>query len=150
MIIDQNKFTGQYRSFNVPGSGHQDLHVKFGKMDIEGPSGKYVLIMSNCNVEGRDLMASGKYVWKSDHGYLPGDLFGEMYFYVAMTILYASLFIWYGIRMKLHEESRIPIQNYIQVTIGIGFTEVFFKAGDYWVWNEDGVRFWFAMYTGKI
>jgi len=28
--------------------------------------------------------------------------------------------------------------------------EVFFKGGDYWVWNEDGTRFWFAMYTGVI
>jgi len=148
LIIDQEKFTGQYRSLTIPGSGHQDLQMKFGKMDVKEPSGKYVLLMSNCNVEGRDLEASGKYVWMSDHGYLPGDLFGEMYFYVALTIGYAILFAWYGFSMKKHEESRIPIQNYVIICIGIGFAEVFFRAGDYWVWNEDGSRFWFAMYTG--
>lgn len=150
MIIDKTKFTGQYRTIVVPGSGHQELHAKFGKMNVNGPTGKYVLVMSNCNVEGRDLNASGQYVWMSDHGYLPGDLFGEMYFYIIMTTLYAFLFAWYGLNMKMHEESRIPIQNYIALTIGIGFAEVFFRAGDYWIWNEDGLRFWFAMYTGIL
>ena len=119
-------------------------------MEIQEPSGKYILIMSNCNVEGRDVNASGKYVWMSDHGYLPGDLFGELYFYILVTILYALLFTSYGVAMKRYEESRIPIQNYVILTIGMGFAEVFFRAGDYWVWNEDGVRFWFAMYTGNF
>lgn len=86
----------------------------------------------------------------SDHGYLPGDLFGEMYFNMGMSVLYLALFFFYLLMMKLYKDSAIPIQNYILLTIGIGFFEVFFKAGDYWVWNEDGTRFWFAMYSGLI
>ena len=35
-------------------------------------------------------------------------------------------------------------------TIGIGLLEIFFKAGDLWVWNVDGDRFWFSLYTGVI
>ena len=65
MIIDQEKFTGQYRSLTIPATGHQDLQMKLGKMDVKGPSGKYILIMANCDVSGRDVEASGKYIWMS-------------------------------------------------------------------------------------
>ena len=52
--------------------------------------------------------------------------------------------------MSIHGDEVIPIQKWIVVTIGIGLLEVFFKAGDLWVWNVDGDRFWFSMYTGVI
>jgi len=151
MILDRKKLAesnGQYRFVKVPPSGHQRLSSPDPRLDITGPTGKYVLAISNCNEYARDLDVTGKYIWMSEHGYLPGDFFGEMYFFISLTVLYAILFVWYGVTMKIHENSRIPIQNYILSTIGIGFAEVFFRAGDYWVWNEDGKRFWFALYTG--
>lgn len=150
LILNNTKFRGLYRSIAIPPTGDQVSHVKFGKMAVEGESGKYVMLVSNCNPEGRNMYVSGKYVWKSQHGYLPGDLFGEMYFNFSLTVIYTVLFIVYLVYMKIHKDSRIPIQNYILLTIGIGFFEVFFKAGDYWVWNIDGTRFWFALYTGLL
>ena len=148
IIIDQEKFKGEYRMLSIPPSGHHDLHVKPGRLNVKGPTGKYVLVMSNCNAGGRDVEAHGEYTWMSEHGYLPGDLFGEMNFYFVLTLAYALLFVAYGYKMKVHEDSRIPIQNYILMTIGIGLAEIFFKASDYWVWNEDGKRFWLSLYSG--
>ena len=114
-------------------------------------TGKYVLVVSNCNdIIGRNLTVSGDYIWKSVHGYLPGNLFGEMYFFSALTIFYAILLAWYGIKMSIHRDEIIPIQKWMVGTIGIGLLEVFFKAGDLWVWNVDGERFWFSLYTGVI
>eukprot|EP00546_Thalassionema_frauenfeldii_P001963 CAMPEP_0178933814 /NCGR_PEP_ID=MMETSP0786-20121207/23502_1 /TAXON_ID=186022 /ORGANISM="Thalassionema frauenfeldii, Strain CCMP 1798" /LENGTH=287 /DNA_ID=CAMNT_0020611499 /DNA_START=493 /DNA_END=1356 /DNA_ORIENTATION=+ len=52
--------------------------------------------------------------------------------------------------MKMHEDSYIPIQRWIMGTILMGLLETFFRSGDYWVWNEDGSRFWFALYTGVL
>jgi hypothetical protein len=49
---------------------------------------------ANCDEAGRDIFVSGVSVWKSRHGYLPGELFGFMYFYVAATVVYFIMLIW--------------------------------------------------------
>merc|ERR1712048_176366 len=119
-----------------------------GQLDEPDFSGKYILVISNCNPHGRNMTVEGNYVWKSKGGYLPGDMFGIMYFLFFLTVVYGVLFTWYSISMKVHQESTIPIQNWILGTISLGLLESFFKAGDYWVWNEEGTHFLFAMYTG--
>lgn len=162
LIIDSARFDGVHRMFAVPPSGdwnykppQAQFHLKTrGRKHSEQNRtkfGKYVLIISNCNdVVGRNVTVSGEYVWKSAHGYLPGNLFGEMHFFFVLTILYVILFLWYGSMMAKHSEASIPIQKWMFCTIGVGLLEVFFKAGDLWVWNEDGVRFWFSLYTGVL
>lgn len=150
LALNRTAFTGQYRSITIDTSGKaQSSSVPFGKLE-QGKTGTYVLVIANCNPNGRNMTVQGKYVLMSDHGYLPGDLFGAMYFFYALIVCYGVLFMWYGVSMKCNEDSIIPIQQWILTTIGIGFMEVFFKAGDYWVWNEDGTRFWFAMYIGLL
>lgn len=52
--------------------------------------------------------------------------------------------------MHVLSDFTIPIQKWILVTLLMGFIEVFFKVGDYWIWNEDGVRHSLAMYVGII
>ena len=155
LIVDPDKFQGHHTFLGVPPSGEWTRQVKQGMFDLkedEGKgTGKYVMVVANCNdMIGRNLTVSGEYAWKSVHGYLPGNLFGEMYFFSFLTICYLLLIAWYGCSMSIHGDEVIPIQKWIVVTIGIGLLEVFFKAGDLWVWNVDGDRFWFSMYTGVI
>lgn len=176
LIVDPDKFTGHHAFLGVPPSGEWKRSVKFGMFDLkdgsgsgdedgdedgeggtwvsggeDGTTGKYVLVVANCNDEmGRNLTVSGDYVWKSTHGYLPGNLFGEMYFFSALTALYLVLAVWYGIKMSIHRDEVIPIQKWMVGTILIGLLEVFFKSGDLWVWNVDGYRFWFSLYTGVV
>jgi hypothetical protein len=126
-----------------------ETSVKYGKIEVPKESGKYVLVIANCKDGGRDVHASGTYTWASKHGYLPGELFGEMYFLVFLTLVYLAIFCWYGCSMKYYEDEIIPIQRWILVTILMGLIETFFRTGDFFVWNEDGTRFWFAMYTGE-
>jgi hypothetical protein len=73
-----------------------------------------------------------------------------MYFFAAITVIYFILFLWYGGSMQCYSESRIEVQSWIILAIGLGFLETFFKTGDYFVWNEDGTRVWYAMYVGKF
>ena len=138
----------------VPSSGEWKRKVQDGMFSLNndaGASGKYVLVMANCNdVQGRNLTVSGQYTWSSVHGYLPGNLFGEMYFFFLVFACYAALFAFYAIKMRIYQDAIIPIQKWVLATIGIGLLEVFFKAGDLWVWNVDGDRFWFSLYTGVI
>ena len=154
LIVNSEKFSGQHKFLMVPSSGEWKRKVQDGMFALKneaGSSGKYVLVMANCNdVQGRNLTVSGQYTWSSVHGYLPGNLFGEMYFFFVILGCYAVLFAFYAIKMKMYQEAIIPIQKWVLATIGIGFLEIFFKAGDLWVWNVDGDRFWFSLYTGVI
>jgi len=149
LIVNHTIFQGQIRSMTVPTEIGKKINLKTTKLEEE-VTGKYVIVFSNCNPEGRNLTVSGNYALMSEHGYLPGNLFGELYYFVFLSIVYLLLFLWYGISMKFYQDSIIPIQRWILTTIAIGFLECFFKAGDLWVWNVDGVRFWFAMYTGVL
>ena len=155
LIVDPNKFKGEHRFLGVPPNGQWSRKVKSGMFDLkdekEKGTGKYVMVMANCNeMMGRNVTVSGRYVWKSSHGYLPGNLFGEMYFFSALTIFYMILFIWYALKMSIYRDEILPIHKWMAVTIGIGLLEVFFKGGDLFVWNVDGDRFWFSLYVGVI
>lgn len=153
LIVDPNKFSGQHRFLGVPASGEWQRSIRDGMMSLDDKqgAGKYVLVIANCNdVTGRNLTVSGEYVIRSDHGYLPGNLFREMYFFSALVVIYAVLLAWYGLKMSLHRDEIITIQKWVVTTIGIGLFEVFFKGGDLWVWNTDGERFWFSLYTGVV
>jgi hypothetical protein len=48
----------------------------------------------------------------------------------------------------MNEESRIPIEKWILMTIVLGLLEMFFRTGDYMIWNEDGYRQDLTMYLG--
>jgi hypothetical protein len=96
------------------------------------------------------VIVKGHTVWKSHHGYLPGDKFGLMYFYGIFFLVYLVILVWYGVSMKMYEDANIPIQSWIFATTSMGTLELFFLAGDLFVWNEDGTRFWLAYYVGKL
>jgi Lung seven transmembrane receptor len=139
----------QHRLVNVPAEGDYTNHLKYGKFEETQDSGKYIVVFANCNEEGRAVIVQGHTVWKSLHGYLPGDKFGLMYFYGFLFLTYFVILVWYGVSMKMFEDANIPIQSWIFATISMGTLELFFLAGDLFVWNEDGTRFWVAYYVGK-
>mmetsp|Transcript_24448 Transcript_24448/g.57962 ORF Transcript_24448/g.57962 Transcript_24448/m.57962 type:complete len:346 (+) Transcript_24448:101-1138(+) len=147
-LILQDSFEGKHRSVNVPATGEYSDHLSSGPFKIKDQSGKFIVVFANCNDNGRPIMIQGKTVWKSNHGYLPGDLFGLMYFYAILFLVYLAVLIWYGVLMKMYEEESIELQSWIWGTISIGTLELFFRAGDLFVWNEDGSRFWIAFYLG--
>lgn len=154
-LIINHQFQGEHVVLPVPALGKWEKRVTSGYFDLKKTgdqgTGKYIMLVANCNEKkGRNLTVSGQYVWKSVHGYLPGNLFGEMHFFSLLVILYVILIAWYGLKMSIHGDAIILIQKCILATIGIGLLEAFFKAGDLWVWNVDGDRFWFTLYTGVI
>ena len=64
LIVDPDKFQGQHKFLPVPPSGVWSRNVKFGGFDLkegEGTSGKYVLVVTNCNdLMGRNLTVTGQ------------------------------------------------------------------------------------------
>ncbi len=148
LIIDKKKFTGQHRFLNVPINGIWQGSVKYGKLEVAKDSGRYIMILANCNDEGRDVNVSGEYIWKSRPGFLPGELFQEMYFCLALTLVYVGVMLWYGLSMRHYSDATIPIQKWVLGTIVLGWLELFFRTGDYFVWNEYGKRVWSFAYMG--
>jgi hypothetical protein len=149
LIMDAQNFAGKHRLVNIPATGDYDNNLKYGRFEQKAENGKYIVVFANCNDEGRPVIVEGHTVWKSDHGYLPGDLFGLMYFFALMFFIYFGMLLWYGTAMKMYEEANIPIQSWIFGTICMGCLELFFRTGDLFVWNEDGTRFWVAFYVGE-
>jgi hypothetical protein len=149
LIMNAETFKGKHRLVNIPAIGEYSNHLKYGRFEETQENGQFVVVFANCNTEGRPIIIEGQTVWKSLHGYLPGDLFGLMYFYSILFLVYFVLLGWYGIAMKMYEDANIPIQSWIFGTICMGTLEVFFRSGDLFVWNEDGTRFWVAYYVGK-
>lgn len=86
LILNSATFQGQHRFIPIPRTGKTEATVKYGKLEVPKDTGKHVLVIANCNDEGRDVYASGTYTWVSKHGYLPGEIFGEMYFLAFLTI----------------------------------------------------------------
>mmetsp|Transcript_17940 Transcript_17940/g.19719 ORF Transcript_17940/g.19719 Transcript_17940/m.19719 type:complete len:565 (+) Transcript_17940:178-1872(+) len=150
LIMNAESFAGKHRLINVPANGEYSNYLKYGRFEETEESGKYVVVFANCNDEGRRVIVEGHTEWKSKHGYLPGDLFGLMYFYAILFLVYFAILLWYGVTMKMFEDANISIQGWIFGTVCMGTLEVFFRSGDLFVWNEDGSRFWVVFYVGII
>ena len=148
-LIITEKFSGYRRVVSYPRSGEFITSLKQGRFE-ETESGTYILIMANCNDFGRDILALGSMEWRSEHGYLPGDLVGLMYFYVGLATVYLVMTLWYGCGMRVYQDSAIPIQKYILASMVLGLLELLFRALDLWVWNLRGIRSYGIVYTGEF
>ena len=149
LMIDGSKFKGNHRFVTVPNEGPMSKQIRYGKME-EKDSGTYVVIYANCDEQGREIYVTGESVWKSKHGYLPGELFGFMFFYTLITLMYFALLVFYGVAMYVNEESRIEIEKWIFLAICLGLLEMIFRTGDYYVWNADGYRSDFIIWVGVL
>jgi Lung seven transmembrane receptor len=149
LLIDDTLFTGNHREVTIPDEGEVTETIKYGKME-ETQSGTYVVLFANCNQHGREIYVNGETVWKSKHGYLPGELYGFMYFYVIVTVVYFALWTMYGYAMKINAAYRIEIEKWIMLAISLGLLEMIFRSLDYFIWNIHGYRSTFIIWIGVL
>lgn len=150
LIIDSEKYGGEHRPLLVPQTGEFSSGVNLPIMPTTQGTGKYTLAIANCNDFGRDMYISGKYIWKSKGGYLPGDLFDEFHFFIVFMVGYFVLFLWYGKSMRNNIDATIDIQKWILGTVILGLVELIFKTMDYFVWNLGGTRNGIILYTCEL
>jgi len=146
LIVDHSIFNGQHRVIDVPSMPLQDFSLDDPKFDVQ-VSGDYVMVIANCNDDGLSIVTLGSMEWKSVGGFLPGDIFGLMFFYAGMAAIYFVLMLWYYFGMKMYQEDAIPIQKYILATMVLGFLEVSFLGIDLLIWNITGLRSPVVAYT---
>lgn len=150
-LILNNNFNGTHRYVTMPADGGEDAddeqQIKWGEIE-ELQSGQYIVILANCNNNyGRYVKVTGETVWKSKHGYLPGELFGFMYFYRFIVAVYIGAFFAYMCAMRRNVESRIDIEKWIFGTIIMGLSEMVVRTVDYAYWNWFGNRLVAAVYA---
>lgn len=146
-LIVTSSFNGLQRSISVPKEGPVRKVLKSPVFDFDR-TGRYVVVFANCNEKGRGIMVKGSAVWASEHGYLPGELFGFMYFYTVLLVIYVLLLVWYLCLMRINRDARIPIEKWILLTIVMGTLELAFRTADYFDWNVDGVRSEWLTFAG--
>lgn len=147
LMIDSNVFQGEHRTIEVPTDPDQEFYLEKPMFEVE-VTGDYVLILANCDDYGMDVFSLGSMEWKSVKGFLPGEMFGLMFFYIAMTIVYLLLVLWYWCGMKMYQDAAIPIQKFILATMLLGLLEFFFRATDLGIWNIDGLRSMGIIWSG--
>lgn len=149
LIVSPDKFRGVRHWIDVPRTGSMTKKLK-DDFFLFNETGRYVVVFANCDATGRQVTVSGKAVWKSSHGYLPGELYGFLYFYLVLLALYALLFLWYYCLMRANVQSRIPIEKWILLTIVMGLVEMVFLVSDDLDWNRDGNHNEFLRYAGIL
>jgi Lung seven transmembrane receptor len=149
LLLVDGKFKGNHREIVIPREGVVTKQMKYGKME-EKESGSYVVLFANCNAYGREVLVKGESVWKSVHGYLPGELYGFMFFYISLTVVYLVLWVWYGYAMKVNSAYRIEIEKWVMLAISLGLLEMIFRTLDYVQWNAEGYRSTFIIWVGVL
>jgi hypothetical protein len=149
LMINPDLFQGEHRTVEVPTEADQEFRLPNPTFEV-GVTGDYVMVLANCDDYGMDVFSLGSMEWKSVKGYLPGEMFGLMFFYAAMTVVYLVFVLWYWGGMRLYQDAAIPIQKFILTTISLGFLEFFFRAVDLGTWNMDGLRSMWIIWSGKL
>ena len=139
LIVDHSKFSGQHKTIDVPSEADQYLSLEEPMFEVD-VTGSYVVVLANCNDNGLDVLVSGTMEWKSVGGFLPGDMFGLMFFYAGLTVYYFVTLVWYGCGMKVFQGSAIPIQRFIVATMMLGVLEFLMRTMDLYIWNMEGER----------
>lgn len=86
-------------------------------------------------------------MWKSKHGFLPGELIYEYGFSILVTLIYIFLMVWYAYTMRKYRDSSIGIQIWILVTIFLGLVVMVLSVVDFTMWNLNGLRDYYVVYA---
>jgi hypothetical protein len=68
LIVNETIFKRTLRSLPIESTGKQDVYVTNSQIAVDEGSGNYVLVMANCNTEGRTVSVLVWYSWKSKGG----------------------------------------------------------------------------------
>jgi len=101
-------------------------------------SGIYILLMSNCDAASFPVKISGQIVSMDPYGYLPGDLFGNLPFYGALSCLYGLLGVVWLVYCAMYSEQLMALQLWITFVLALGMVETTTLFLHYLMWNHHG------------
>ncbi|PRQ20091.1 putative Lung seven transmembrane receptor [Rosa chinensis] len=103
-------------------------------------TGMYNLFFVACDPKLKELVMSGKTVWKSPDGYLPGRMAPLMKFYVYMALAYVLIgVIWLTQYVRFWKDI-LQLQHCITAVIALGLFEMILWYSDHVNFNNTGMR----------
>ncbi|KAJ4966651.1 hypothetical protein NE237_018500 [Protea cynaroides] len=103
-------------------------------------TGMYNLFFISCDPSLKELVISGKTLWKNPDGYLPGRMSPLMKFYQFMSVAYLILsVIWVSQYVRFWKDV-LQLQNYISIVIVLGLFEMTLWYFEYLNFNNTGIR----------
>uniref|UniRef100_A0A6B2L5J8 GOST seven transmembrane domain-containing protein n=1 Tax=Arcella intermedia TaxID=1963864 RepID=A0A6B2L5J8_9EUKA len=115
-------------------------------------TGQWYFVLANCGAEGDEvtLEIDGSVEFKNPFGYIGGESFGYIYIYWIFTALYVLVALWWGYATYKHNKDMVMVQHLIGFVIGISIFENLIWAGDYTIYNINGVVHPIANIFGAI
>ncbi|KAK7328243.1 hypothetical protein VNO77_22346 [Canavalia gladiata] len=128
VILDVH-FKGKYRTASLDS---KDISIR--------KTGMYNLFFVACDPKLKEMVMSGKTIWKNPDGYLPGRMAPLKKFYVFMTLAYACLsIIWFFQYVRFWDDV-LQLQHCITAVIALGLFEMLLWYFEYVNFNNTGTR----------
>jgi hypothetical protein len=123
---------------DVPDTG--DVAVLKHTVGIQ-KTGMHYLMYSNCKPASEDVLMTGHNAWLNSYGYLPGELYYNLPFFLVMAVLYTVVVLmWFGLICYYRSDGVLPVQYHIGVVAVLGLMEVVAWYIQYSSYNENGTR----------
>jgi hypothetical protein len=104
-------------------------------------TGMHYLMYSSCMVDAADVLMTGHNAWINPYGYLPGELYYNLPFCQAMTVVYVvACIVWTLLIIKHRGDGILPVQWYIGLVVLLGLVEVTLWTFTYNTYNDSGRR----------
>eukprot|EP00596_Hydrurales_sp_CCMP1899_P000534 CAMPEP_0119040878 /NCGR_PEP_ID=MMETSP1177-20130426/10928_1 /TAXON_ID=2985 /ORGANISM="Ochromonas sp, Strain CCMP1899" /LENGTH=530 /DNA_ID=CAMNT_0007006361 /DNA_START=43 /DNA_END=1635 /DNA_ORIENTATION=- len=101
-------------------------------------SGVYVLFMGICDPKSAPVSISGSINSLDPYGYLPADLFGNLPFYGALSIVYGVVGVIWLVYCIIYSDNLMAIQGWITTVLALGMIETAILFQHYLSWNDFG------------
>jgi len=103
-------------------------------------TGVHYLTFSSCNPTTGDVLIDGHNVWMNPYGYLPGEQYYNLPFFLAMIVLYIlAVAVWGGLLVFYREET-VRVHFHIGIVLVLALLEVILWYVYLQNFNTDGHR----------
>ncbi|KAL2342166.1 hypothetical protein Fmac_010106 [Flemingia macrophylla] len=103
-------------------------------------TGMYNLFFVACDPKLKNMVMSGKTIWKNPDGYLPGRMAPLKKFYVFMALAYVCLSIVWFFQYVRFWNDVLQLQHCITAVIALGLFEMVLWYFEYVYFNNTGTR----------
>lgn len=103
-------------------------------------TGMYNLFFVACDPKLKEIVMTGKTIWKNPDGFLPGRMAPLKKFYVFMALAYIFLGMIWLLQYVRFWDDILQLQHCISAVIGLGLFEMILWYFEYTNFNNTGVR----------
>jgi len=109
-------------------------------VDID-KTGMHYLSYSSCWWNNVDILLTGHNTWLNPYGYVPGELYYNIPFFLAMSLLYAiAALVWTALLIRYRNDGILKVQWGIGLLVLLGLIVVLLWYTEYNMYNQNGAR----------